>query len=182
MKKIIIAMAVICAAVFANAANFVWGSAGGEWYDKDGSELYTGTAFLYLGTVTASDTAFDLSGATLLASTGFDDVNWAYGNLDAANPSSSSSLATTTAGQAFSIILVNKSVATLEGFEGNYAIMTGTSEERALPGATVTYYAEMLNSDAPVYTSNTMAAVPEPTSGLLLLLGIAGLALKRKRA
>ena len=28
----------------------------------------------------------------------------------------------------------------------------------------------------------TAAAVPEPTSGLLLLLGVAGLALKRKRA
>ena len=29
---------------------------------------------------------------------------------------------------------------------------------------------------------HTLAAVPEPTSGLLMLLGIAGLALKRKRA
>jgi hypothetical protein len=31
-------------------------------------------------------------------------------------------------------------------------------------------------------TWNEMAAVPEPTSGLLLLLGVAGLALRRKRA
>ena len=31
-------------------------------------------------------------------------------------------------------------------------------------------------------TWNEMAAVPEPTSGLLLLLGMAGLALRRKRA
>ena len=32
------------------------------------------------------------------------------------------------------------------------------------------------------YTSYTATAVPEPTSGLLLLLGVAGIALKRKRA
>ena len=31
-------------------------------------------------------------------------------------------------------------------------------------------------------TAWSTAAVPEPTSGLLLLLGMAGLALKRKRA
>ena len=32
------------------------------------------------------------------------------------------------------------------------------------------------------YPAYTAAAVPEPTSGLLLLLGVAGIALKRKRA
>ena len=32
------------------------------------------------------------------------------------------------------------------------------------------------------FTSANYSAVPEPTSGLLLLLGVAGLALKRKRA
>lgn len=37
---------------------------------------------------------------------------------------------------------------------------------------------EIEGSDSPT----TFAAVPEPTSGLLLLLGVAGLALKRKRA
>jgi hypothetical protein len=32
------------------------------------------------------------------------------------------------------------------------------------------------------YQSKDWAAVPEPTSGLLLLLGVAGLALRRKQA
>jgi len=35
---------------------------------------------------------------------------------------------------------------------------------------------------ASISSTGTIGAVPEPTSGLLLLLGVAGLALKRKRA
>ena len=184
MKKLIILSATLALVCTVNAANFVWGSAGGEWYDKDSSDLTAGsaTAFLYLGTVTASATAFDLTGKTLLASSGFDDATWAFGNIDTDNLSSSADLANTTAGQLYSIVLVNKNVSTLEGFEGNYTILTGSSLEAAVPGATVTYYADFINSDAPITLSNTMTAAPEPTSGMLILLGMAGLALKRKRA
>jgi hypothetical protein len=39
-----------------------------------------------------------------------------------------------------------------------------------------------LNAGFGTQASNTWVAVPEPTSGLLMLLGVAGLALKRKRA
>jgi hypothetical protein len=38
------------------------------------------------------------------------------------------------------------------------------------------------NLSANAQTAWTAVTVPEPTSGLLLLLGVAGLALKRKRA
>ena len=182
MKKLIITAAFACAAAFAQAANFTWGSAGGEWYDQNGDEMYGGTAFLYLGTVTASDTAFNTAAATLITSSGFDSDQWVYGNVDTDNMSSSDLVTSTDAGQAYSIILVNKAVSSLDGYEGEYTILTGLSERGELPGATVSYYAMFQNDSAPITTSSTMGAVPEPTSGLLLLLGMAGLALKRKRA
>ena len=182
MKKLIITAAVICAAAFAQAANFTWGSGGGEWYDQNGDDMYGGTAFLYLGTVTASDTAFNTAAATLITSSGFDDNQWVYGNYDVDNLSSSDLVASTDAGQIYSIVLVNKAVSTLDGYEGEYTILTGSSARGQLPGATVTYYAVFQNDTAPITTSSTMGAVPEPTSGLLMLVGMAGLALRRRRA
>ena len=182
MKKLIIMAAVVCVATFAQAATFIWGSSGGEWYDQNGDEMYGGTAFLYLGTVTASDTAFNTSAATFITSGGFDDNQWVYGNVDTDNLTSSDLVTSVDAGQAYSIVLVNKAVSTLDGFEGEYTILTGSSARGELPGATVSYYADFSNTAAPVTTSSTMGAVPEPTSGILLLLGMAGLALKRKRA
>ena len=180
MKKLMIVLAAFTVACAANAASFVWGNASYDYTDKDGNALTTGTAFLYLGTVTASATGFDVSGATLLASGGFDDTQWAYGNIDADNLSSSDALANTTAGQSYTLILVDSSVSTLENFEGYYAMQTGTSTENSIPGATVTKYAEFVSFD-PISTTSAMAA-PEPTSGLLMLLGMAGLALRRRRA
>ena len=56
------------------------------------------------------------------------------------------------------------------------------------PSSGSTYAASGMGATDAMYTgmgfvmAGTWSAVPEPTSGLLLLLGVAGLALKRKRA
>ena len=50
-------------------------------------------------------------------------------------------------------------------------------------GATVTYYADFTDYNTAIGSSDwATMAVPEPTSGLLMLIGMGGLALKRKKA
>lgn len=170
----------------AHAASYTWGLSSYDYQDHDGNPLETGTAFLYLGTVTASDTAFDTSAATFIASSGFDANYYAYGKVDSdLQMQTSDAIASTTAGQAYSIILLEKSdVASLDGYEGYYTIVTGESLRGEIPGATVTYFADFVNGTDSAYTTSQMGGspIPEPTSGLLMLLGMAGLALRRRRA
>lgn len=183
MKKLLILASAISIGCVSQAANFIWGLGSGDYQDHNGNALETGTAFFYLGTVTASESAFDTSAATFIASSGFNADWYVYGSMDTDNLLSSDKIASTAAGQTYSIILLEQSsVSSLDGYEGYYTVVNGSSIEGVLPGTTVTYYADFVNGTASAYTTSSMSAVPEPTSGLLLLLGMAGLALKRKRA
>ena len=189
MKKLIMFASVVIVACSLNAAQYVWGFGAGDYEGADGSRdatygVYTeGTAFLYLGIVTASSSAFDVSSATLITSAGFDPDMYTYGNENVSVPSASDLVTTTAAGQAFSLILIEGNAATLDGYSGNYVLYTGTSTQGDVPGATVTHYAEFMQNDNPISAANwSTMSVPEPTSGLLMLLGMAGLALRRKRA
>ena len=103
-------------------------------------------------------------------------------NVDTENLSASDAVTSTAANQDFTLIIVDKDVASLDGFEGNYYLYTGASDDPGvLPGVTPVYYAQFMDNN-PIATWSTMGAVPEPTSGLLILLGMAGLALRRRRA
>lgn len=185
MKKLMIVASAITMACSLQAASFIWGNCSFDYTGPNGEADYDGgKAFLFLGTVTASATAFDTSSATLITSTLFDDTNWVYGNVDTDNLSESDAVTSTAAGQDFTLIVVDKDVASLNGFEGNYYLYTGTSgEPGVLPGVTPVYYAQFTDTN-PIANWEAMGGtpIPEPTSGLLLLLGVAGLALKRKRA
>ena len=186
MKKIMILASAIAMACSLQAASFTWGflsdsiiAPGGE---ADVDFLEGGTAFLYLGTVTASDSAFDFGSAKLLATAGQDAENFNFGVFDSANAASSDLFTSTTAGQAYTLILVNKEIDSLVGYEGDYILAKGNSSEGTDP-MSGNKWGVMVDTTA--YQGNqwsNMAAVPEPTSGLLLLLGMAGLALRRKQA
>ena len=185
MNKLMTVVGCIALSLSLHAGSYLWGFGSGEYYDHNGDEYLTGTAFLYLGTVTASDSAFDTSAATLIASGGFDYNFYSYGNGDPDALSSHDSI-DNAGNQDYTLILLeDSSVASLDGYEGYYAMVTGTSTRNEIPGATVTYYADFINYDAITMSSEMTASadpIPEPTSGLLLLLGMAGLALKRKKA
>ena len=189
MKKLLIVAAAITMACSIHAASFTWGNGSFDYSVPNGEADYdAGKAFLYLGTVTADSSAFNTSGATLIASSLFDDTNWVYGNVDVASLSTSDAVTSTAAGQDFTLIIVDKDVDSLDNFEGNYYLYNGKSDTQGvIPGVTPVYYAQFMdmNSVADWATMGgstpTPGPIPEPTSGLLMLLGMAGLALRRKQ-
>ena len=185
-----IALAVAACAVVANAAAFNWTSSGmtaaaKTINSKAGTALYSATTpytlYLFDAAVTSQDTLL----------TGLRDNK-----------------AITTFTSVASQTLANNSQITAQGFsygsagtEYNYyfAVINGDdvflSASKAVSGqasdtANVAF-AGLGTATKNVFADSTATfaangagwyAVPEPTSGLLLLLGMAGLALKRKRA
>ena len=187
MKKLLTLASVALVACTVNAASFTWGFLSDSIEDSSGNYIDGGTAFLYLGTASTSGTTLNIGGLTLLAYAGQDANNYNYGNFDTSALSSSDALASTAAGQSYTLILVETSgLATADGYTGNYIAVTGSSSQGSVPSASETvYYAKFENAtafSAANWTNGSIGAVPEPTSGLLLLLGMAGLALRRKRA
>lgn len=211
MRKLMIALAAISFGFAANAASYVWGIFDGEAVYPNGDYVDGGTAVLLLGTVTeAAGANADTYVLTLPGSASFlnysgqagdPDYNW--GNFDKTAPETSASVtqpsADNTSGtQQYSLVLVNADISTysaLEDYlatEGNeYVLYTGTSDYTA-EQSTGDSLARMIYSGHISETSwHTVGGaapdpgpdpVPEPTSGLLVLLGMAGLALKRKKA
>ena len=167
-----------------NAASATWGFGSADIMDRNGD--YAGdptvmTAFLYLGTATKTATTIDLSGLTLLATASQND-DYSFGPT--VTPVSLAGLTTDDAGQAYTMLLVEGDGLTSlqDGSKYWMVVATGTGSQATDPMSGATW-ATFLDGTAYAAGSwGNLQVVPEPTSGLLLLLGMAGLALKRKRA
>ena len=193
MKKLMIAIAAVAMGFAANASSYWWGiqsfdytGPDGSGYDADmGANLWSGgTAFLYLGTV-SYDNGFKTGDATQIAYAGFDDASFGYGALDNSDVSllPTSDAINAAGGQAYSIVLVDTMATSLDDKNiKNYIILTGTSTAEYDPAAEMAY-AGLYDSTTVIGGQGTAwTPVPEPTSGLLMLLGMAGLALRRRHA
>ena len=157
MKKLLILATVLVAGVAANAASFKWSA--GNIYASNGTDKYTGdvTLYAYLATAEAS-TAIAVS--TVTASSA---------GAVAATTFSNDSLV---GGNDYTFFFT---------VEDNGKVFTST-EKTVAAYATQTQTVSFGNMASATQTAGNWAAVPEPTSGLLMLLGMAGLALRRKRA
>ena len=191
MKKLMIALVAIAVVMMANAASYTW-STTGRLYDgsgNTGADYYVkgATAYLMFTSVVAQDALVEsfLSDATAAQST-VTSKKIASASVDTEGRISSSASYDTTAQHDAYIVIFNgdkmyvsaTAVAAYDALNPTdtqpVAFGAQTSVSKATFADTTTTYA-----GAGWYQA---AAVPEPTSGLLLLLGVSGLALKRKRA
>jgi hypothetical protein len=179
MKKIMIAAAIVCAAVMGQAAQVNWGV---DWaYSTDGDSINTyddGSVVNYWIVNLVDKT--DVSG--LAVNTDGDLVNTAnYSIVDAGSFEASGAgvIDGTVANGNYLAMVVYDSVNNLWGVS-EAITASGIIDEPPTAGDMASAFAN--DSEGYLAANQATVAVPEPTSGLLLLLGMAGLALRRKQA
>ena len=184
MKKLVIIAGVALMAIASHAATFSWTLT--NVYGPDGATLVDNSYKAYLFTSAAVATSSWTKDADIaaLAAKGY-ELTWA-----AAGKYSDSSMTVTTdainaASQLniqggnsydFYAVIVNS---------GKDAFFMTTSKNATVSGGTDNTgltFGSQKNATMVTGGAWTSTAAPEPTSGLLLLLGVAGLALKRKIA
>ena len=191
MKKLMIMLGAVAAAIGVQAASIDWSVANNGWVLDSGSKAASGfTVYLINGA-----TSLETIAAAIDSKTGaFDDAQtWVYGSAATDNSKGRVSELTTTSTKLtrgsdydFSVLMIDT------GAEGGPKYMvSGTSSQTAYLSGTdeatsISFASDAFGSGALTYNAtsaaNGWAAVPEPTSGLLMLLGMAGLALRRRRA
>ena len=165
MKKLMIAAAIVCAAAFAQAATVNW-DVNFDFLDAGYSPI-EGTLTI-IDQATGNNYAIDLvdgnaSGTATITEGGKVDWNLLITNFDEGGQFERT--------EGFTFVNPYPGAPDLESSLAAY----GNDTWAVLSND---YTLDLFASAA----DQNFTAVPEPTSGLLLLLGVAGLALKRKRA
>ena len=183
MKKLIMTVAIVCAAVATQAASISWDA---NWIvDGNGDNLASGTAYLLTTGGYAMDSAIaDLTAGNFDASKAELSQNVAWSDDFGASVSKVAA-SELTGDQAFYMVIVSgkdfmvtDSVAASMKNLGDTAVSFG--DLSTYNDATGGY--DSLYKWQTVQEQPSTGDVPEPTSGLLLLVGAAALALKRKQA
>ena len=181
MKKLMIFAACAVLAAVSQAASVGWNIA-------TGSTAYANDAYQFF--VIGQNGTTSIATITALLDAGSDTSSYAFGSGSVGSNGSSimaagSSGKTLGAGTYDTFFVLFDSASPTAG-DSKYVVVSGTSTLSKTVAATTAQvvFASGNVSSTLSNASNwkSYGAVPEPTSGLLMLLGMAGLALRRKRA
>ena len=193
MKKLMMVMAIVVSAFAANAATIMWSATKGYLYEAGGAaKITSGDAYLMVLTagydqgdlVSAFADAKGDTAATLAAmgsSGAFADgvgtiganarITGGASTFDAMTGDASVYFVVFNGGNMFISDVANAAYDSVTGeASASFAAMSNPSKAAAM------------DASAGYSAAGWYTAVPEPTSGLLMLVGLAGLALRRRRA
>lgn len=198
MKKLIIAaFAVACAAV-AQAASINWSAT--KIYGPETGALAAKSSYTALMFITSNTT--DVTGLTLTTLeavvSAINEEKWTtVASLASVNKGLSAD-GTIAAGtgvstafssgsiSAFAVVLDTTTVSDLSSASHYYLVSGGVDASASFTSAsgskTLAWGSQETNSQLAIDTPGGWQSIPEPTSALMLLIGMAGLALRRKQA
>ena len=189
MKKLTIALVAVAMGIAANAASYTWSCTSGRVFDGEGGTTYASvagqTAYLMFASVLSQAdlvSGFNTAGSVSAYTSTVEGkaISTAVLNANARIDGTAASSTVTADQTAYFVVFANDKM---------YVSSETTAPYLAVGTANVTFSSQSTPSKTTLdaasgYTGAGWyaASVPEPTSGLLMLLGVAGLALRRKRA
>ena len=181
MKKLIIAAAMVCAAAFAQAATVNWGISGvkaeGNTSPTVGWAVMAFYTELNAGSAAIEAAINSKAAASLAFDTASLSVSMSKGKV-AAKDGTAAGITDTSKNYDIYFVVFNNSDATAAT---KYAMVSDLNKEYSSLDGKYTAGGAFSSSTAWTEISGpTPPVIPEPTTGLLVLLGVAGLALRRR--